>query len=220
MAGPSETQFLRLFPLQSLVLYPGMELPLTVFEPRYLQLTQECTDADEPFGVLLLKDGREVGDDPVEPFNVGTTAHITEVSPGGGGRLSVMAVGGQRFRAGAFSHEHPYLSAEVELLDDTSAERVEPSLVATVKNDAVTFVRAMMALRGGFVRDITLPDDPTELSYHVAQLFQGNTAIQQKLLEQDTFDRLSDELDLLKKAVEQVARRNQRAGPGTTFSPN
>ena len=57
----SDLHFLRLFPLQAMVLFPGMELPLVVFEPRYLQLTQECTDNDEPFGVLLLNCAEDAG---------------------------------------------------------------------------------------------------------------------------------------------------------------
>ena len=219
MDEPS-SQFLRLFPLQSVVLFPGMELPLTVFEPRYLQLTQECTEAGEPFGVLLLREGREVGDDSVEPFSVGTAAHIRSTSSIGHDRLSVTAVGGRRFRALSFSHEHPYLSAEVEYLEDLPGDLVEPSLVANVKKDAVGFVRAMMALRGGFVRNVDLSDDPAVLSYQVAQLFQGNAEIQQKLLERETSDRLRDELDLITKATQQLARRSQREGPGSSFSRN
>jgi Lon protease-like protein len=215
-----ESNFLRLFPLGALVLFPGMELPLTVFEPRYVQLTSECTDAEEPFGVLLLKEGSEVGDQGVEPYEIGTTAHILNVTDAGHGRLSVMAVGGQRFRVRSFSHEHPYLAAEVEYLNDDSAALVEPSLVANVKEDAVAFVRALMAMRGGFIRDVPLPDDPTSLSYQVAQFFQGDATVQQRLLERETFDRLWDELDLIKGAMRRVIQRERRQGPGQSFSAN
>jgi Lon protease-like protein len=214
------SRFLRLFPLGSLVLFPGMELPLTVFEPRYVQLTSECTDTEEPFGVLLLKEGREVGDQGVEPYEIGTTAHILNVTDAGQGRLNVMAVGGQRFRVRSFNHEHPYLAAEVEYLNDDSAALVEPSLVASVKEDAAAFVRALMAMRGGFIRDVPLPDDPTALSYRVAQFFQGDASVQQRLLERETFDRLWDELDLIKGAMRRVMRRERRQGPGQSFSAN
>ena len=73
MTSRPETHYLRLFPLQAVVLFPQMELPLVVFEPRYVQLTQECTDADEPFGVVLLKEGLEVGENDADPFKIGTT---------------------------------------------------------------------------------------------------------------------------------------------------
>jgi Lon protease-like protein len=220
MNSRPDTRFLRLFPLQSLVLFPGMSLPLVVFEPRYLQLAQECTEADEPFGVALLKEGREVGPNPADPFDIGTTAHIVSSTPVGDGRLSVTAVGGQRFKAHSFSDEHPYLSAQVELLEDTTAQLVEPSLVKHVQEDANAYMRALMVRRGGFVHDIELPSDPAALSFHVAQLFQGDPQIQQRLLERETFDRLWDELDLIERAMSQLAQRPPREGPGPSFSRN
>ena len=214
--GPN---FLRLFPLQSVVLFPGMELPLVVFEPRYVQLTNECTEADEPFGVLLLRDGREVGDDEANPHDVGTTAHIRSVNPLGQGRFSVAAVGGRRFRVRSLNHDRPYLSADVEYLEDDAAEDIEPPLVANVKQGAAEFIRTMMALRGGYVREVPLPDDGEVLSYQVAQLFQGNADVQQKLLEMRTADRLSDELELIRKAAEQIKRRGDERSR-RRFSPN
>ena len=189
------------------------------FEPRYLQLTSECTEADEPFGVLLLREGREVGDQEAEPHDVGTTAHILSVETLDEGRLSVTAVGGRRFKVQTLSHEHPYLSADVDYLDDDTAEDADPSLVASVKGEAAAFVQAMLALRGGYVRYVPFPDDATVLSYQIAQLFQGNAGIQQKLLETPTADRLGEELDLIKSAMQQI-NRQQRRGRGLSFSSN
>ena len=210
MTGSTETGYLRLFPLQAVVLFPGMELPLVVFEPRYLQLTDECLAQDEPFGVLLLKDGVEVGADDVTPFETGTTAHIMTTNEAGGGRLSVVAVGGRRFRVRSFIRENPYLAAEVEYLEDDSHEMVDPSLIENVRWDAASFVRQLVASRGGYVREVNFPEDPLALSYQVAQIFQGNLAVQQKLLEQPAFDRLWDELELLKNARKQLGRVGQR----------
>jgi Lon protease-like protein len=215
--------YLRLFPLQAMVLYPGMPLPLNIFEPRYLQLIQECTAAEEPFGVVLLKEGQEVGPNSIEPFAIGTTALIQHVaSLGGEERLSVSAVGGHRFRVRGFDYNNPYLAADVEYLNDTSADLVEPSLIGHVKDDAIAFVRAVMTRRGSFVHDVELPHEAMELSFHVAQLFQGNPGIQQKLLERDTFDRLWDELNLIKTAMDQIINQGERTGPpsGPTFSAN
>ena len=187
-------------------------------EPRYLQLTRECTEHDEPFGVVLLREGREVGPNEADPFEIGTTAHIVSVADAGGGRLSVTAVGGRRFKVHAFRRDRPYLAAEVEYLGDDSHEMVDPSLIDNVRWDAETFVRLLVAARGGYVRDVRFPDDPLTLSYQVAQLFQGSPATQQKLLEQPTFDRLWDELELLKNARKQVGR--QGGGIGASFSAN
>ncbi len=213
MVNP-ELHFLRLFPLQAVVLFPGMELPLVVFEPRYVQLTKECTENDEPFGVLLLKEGAEVGPNDSDPFEVGAIAHIRRAEHMGDGRISVLAVGGQRFKVRAFIRDNPYLAAEVELLDDRD-DMIDSSLVDNVRWDATAFVRQLVAARGGYVRDVAFPDDPAALSYEVAQLFQGNPTIQQRLLELPTFDRLWDELELIKNARKQVQGRS-----GRSFSRN
>ena len=114
---------------------------------------------------------------------------------------------------------NPYLAAEVEYLTDDSHEMADASLIENVRWDAESFVRQLVASRGGYVRDVKFPDDPVILSYQVAQIFQGNPPVQQKLLEQPTFDRLWDELDLLKNARKQVERRRPR-GPGAGFSSN
>ena len=219
MAENSETGYLRLFPLQAVVLYPGMELPLIVFEPRYLQLADECLANDEPFGVLLLKEGAEVGTNEMDPFETGTTAHIMTTSEAGGGRLSVVAVGGRRFKVREFLRDNSYLAAEVEYLEDDSHQMVDPSLVENVRWDAASFVRQLVASRGGYVREVNFPDDPVVLSYQVAQIFQGNLSVQQKLLEQPAFDRLWDELELLKDARKQLDRRSRRR-PSHGFSEN
>ena len=219
MAESPETGYLRLFPLQAVVLYPGMELPLVVFEPRYLQLANECLTNDEPFGVLLLKEGTEVGAEEVTPFETGTTAHIMTTSEAGGGRLSVLAVGGRRFKVRSFLRDNPYLAADVEYLEDDSHQMVDPSLVENVRWDAALFVRQLVASRGGYVREVNFPDDAEILSYQVAQIFQGNLTVQQKLLEQPAFDRLWDELELLKDARKQLDRRSRRR-PSHGFSEN
>lgn len=210
---------LRLFPLQSTVLFPGMELPLVVFEPRYLQLTAECREAGEPFGVLLLREGREVGEVEFEPFTVGCTAHITEVEEMGGGRLRVSAVGGRRFRVTSFDRSHPYLAAEVEYLDEPAESTVAETLIRTLKQEAAAFVREMLASRGGYVQRVTFPSDPVVLSYQVAQLFSGHAGVQQALLEAETLHRLEEELSLVRSAREQMARR-RRKRPGSSFSKN
>ena len=216
MTSEPDISYLRLFPLQASVLFPGMELPLVVFEPRYLQLTRECQENGDPFGVLLLKEGPEVGENDTDPFEVGATAHIQRAEEMGDGRIGLLAVGGERFRVREFIRDNPYLAAEVEFLSDRD-DMIDPSLVDNVRWDATAFVQALVASRGGYMRSVSFPDEPAALSYQVAQLFAGNPGIQQRLLELPTFDRLWDELELIRRARKQVG---ERRGPGRSFSSN
>lgn len=217
MTTPS---FLRLFPLQSVVLFPGMELPLVVFEPRYLQLTKECVDSGEPFGVLLLQAGREAGDTDVTPFEVGTTALIQDVQPTGDGRLHVQAVGQRRFRVHTFSRAHPYLSADVDYLPESPAD-VDESVAQTVRQAVGRYLRAAVSLRGGYVRDVPLPQDAVELSYLTARIFQDHPMTQQRLLEAvDAGARLRQEAGILEAAIEEITRELSRQRPSTRFGRN
>ncbi len=84
-----------LFPLNT-VLFPGGPLPLRIFEPRYLDMLSRCMKEDAPFGVLLIREGSEVG--PASTYEVGTLATVTDWYQGSDGILGVTAIGTERFR--------------------------------------------------------------------------------------------------------------------------
>ena len=93
------TDPLPLFPLQT-VLFPGGLLMLKVFEARYLDLVSRCLRSGQGFGVVCLRQGREVGrgDAPVLFEPVGVHARIDEVDGDQAGILRVRCLGGERFR--------------------------------------------------------------------------------------------------------------------------
>ena len=68
---------LPLFPLNT-VLFPGMVLPLHIFEERYKLMINHCLEEERPFGVLLIREGKEVGSGAV-PYQVGTTTMIAVI---------------------------------------------------------------------------------------------------------------------------------------------
>lgn len=96
MAGHTHPVELPLFPLSS-VLYPGGQLQLRIFEPRYLDLVRECTRHDSGFGVCLILAGHEAGA-PAVPAAVGTLARITDFHHGADGLLGIAVEGSARFR--------------------------------------------------------------------------------------------------------------------------
>lgn len=85
-----------LFPLNT-VLFPGGPLPLRVFEPRYLDMISRCMKEDQPFGVVLIREGPEAGG-PATTWNVGTLAKVVDWYQGSDGLLGITAVGTERFR--------------------------------------------------------------------------------------------------------------------------
>jgi Lon protease-like protein len=107
-----------LFPLHA-VLCPGVVIPLHVFESRYRIMVDDLLRTDGSFGVVLIREGREVGESNLAVSAVGTVAHIHEASRYADGRFDLHAIGGQRFRLlGVDQKREPYLTARVEPLDE------------------------------------------------------------------------------------------------------
>ena len=92
----SGTRRLPLFPLHT-VLFPGATIPLQVFEERYKKMMKVCLESDGRFGVVLIKDGQEVGGSAI-PHNIGTIAKVLTVSESSMDRLHITAIGEERFQ--------------------------------------------------------------------------------------------------------------------------
>jgi uncharacterized protein len=87
---------LPLFPLNT-VLFPGGRLPLRIFEQRYMDMAKTCLREGAPFGVCLIREGKEVGS-PATPVEVGCLARIRAWDMPQLGLLHITALGEQRFR--------------------------------------------------------------------------------------------------------------------------
>ena len=118
-----------LFPLGT-PLFPGIVLPLQIFEPRYRRLMADLLDHPEAgdrrfFGVVAIRQGWEV--EQVAPaealYDIGCTARVQAVRPQPDGGFRVVTVGGERFRLldVVVGEDPPYLQAEVEWLADEEA---------------------------------------------------------------------------------------------------
>ncbi len=153
---------LRLFPLRT-VLFPGMPLSIQIFEPRYHQLLAECMEADEPFGVVLIRSGNEVGGGNVVPHDVGTTARIESASPVGGGRVMVQAKGERRFRILALHMDRPFLTADVEYPVDEIAD-VPEGLLQRVGEAFEQLQRFRQLVEGVYQREVRAPQAPGALA--------------------------------------------------------
>jgi uncharacterized protein len=187
----SQVAPLPLFPLH-VVLFPGLALPLHIFEPRYRLMIGQCLEAASPFGVVLIRAGREVGA-PADPYPVGTTARIVQHERLADGRLNLLCVGCERFRIRALRTDLPYPVADVEPLRERTAEPEAPDLAAALAGRARAFL-------GPAARSLDLPADPTDLSFAIASLLPLELSERQSLLElTSTADRLRALLSLLSR---------------------
>jgi uncharacterized protein len=215
---------LPLFPLGT-VLFPGMMLPLHTFEPRYREMINRCLDERLPFGVVLIQEGKEVGDTAV-PHTIGTAARITRVDRKPDGRMDIMAVGTRRFRIEELNHDRSYLTGAVThypiLNGDTKlaveqAQRVRPKILR--------YVDLMTKATGVQLKLDQLPEDPTTLAFLTAIALQVNPEEKQRLLKQAGIPEMLDlgnyliarELQLLQYMVDSQEVVQSLTGGPTGF---
>jgi hypothetical protein len=223
------SEMLPLFPL-STVLFPGMRLPLHVFEERYRTLVAELLAGPEPrrFGVIAIRSGREVGAGAVAALHeVGCVAVVRQVAAHADGRYDLQTVGTERFRLGGIDRSRPYLQGEVELLPDGIAEPGAAKAVVVVRQVQAGFRAYLNALAdqgGGVISVADLPDEPLLLSYVIGAAMIIDLPERQSLLAApDALSRLRIERSLLVRETAILRATTSRPAPDYAheqFSPN
>jgi len=177
-----------LFPLDT-VLFPGGEIALRIFEPRYLDMVRDCTRGDSPFGVCLILDGAEVGE-PATPAAVGTLARIVDFSTTPDGLLGIRAQGTGRFRlARSRVRDNGLAHGEVEPWPDEARVEVpvEFQLLATILERLLEKIGGTHAnaARANF-------DDASWVGFRLAELLPLENRERQMLLQTaDPIERLA-----------------------------
>ncbi|HEU0000052.1 MAG TPA: LON peptidase substrate-binding domain-containing protein, partial [Ktedonobacteraceae bacterium] len=191
---------LPLFPL-NVVLFPGADLPLHIFEARYRLMIKECYEQEKPFGVVLARPGSQPMRE--EPYDVGTMAEILALSRMDDGRMNLIARGGQRFRILEQHRAKPYLIGIVEVYRDLpepqQALREEADKAQELFN---TYLEILLEVVGKPETQFNLPDDPEELSHFIAYFLDIEDEEKQHLLEMTmTTQRLGSVIEMLRREV-------------------
>ncbi len=176
-AGPRPGETVPIFPLGT-VLFPGMRLPLRIFEPRYMDMAKACLKQDAAFGVCLIREGAEVGA-PAVPEPVGCLAKIGEWDMEQLGILKVRAEGLDRFRIEATETMPSGLI--LGRIERFAAESVAtaPELPA-----CADFVRKVIGAVGSSrFREPHDYDDATWVGFRLAEILPLRNPVRQKLLE-------------------------------------
>lgn len=178
-----------MFPLGAALL-PGSPLLLEVFEPRYLAMMRDVVGGDRQFGVVLIERGVEVGGGD-QRFSIGTVATIDQLRPMPGGRVGLLARGGDRFEVVQWLPDDPYPRAEVRLVPalEWSSEQ------ASRLTDTEHLVRRALAVMSEYHEhlwpsDVELSDDPVSRSWQLAGIAPLGALDHQTLLRSATVDEL------------------------------
>ena len=223
---------LPIFPLNTVV-FPGVSVPLHVFEDRYRALVHHLLGIPDKslrlFGMVAIREGYEVAhphQSSVQSVHrVGCVVQMTSIEPYEDGRFDIEVVGRQRLRLDALDTSGSYLVGDVEMLAERTpkgrdvAQEAERTLETFEE-----YRRRLSTMRGGAVLDGDLPHDPEYLSYSLAATCLLTLQERQDLLEADT---ALDRLVMLRHALIEEMRA-MRAIPSlhatgvarTSWSPN
>ena len=191
-----------LFPLRA-VLFDGGRLPLRIFEPRYMDMIGTCMRENGPFGVVLIRQGRDarLGADDEQPriFDVGTEATIIDFNQLEAGMLGILARGGRKFRIHeTWELQNHLLMGRVERLPE------EPSGLTTASHRPLTDLLREL-LKHPMIEKLNLEidfDDSRDLGGRLAELLPIDPEIKQRLLE---LDRPDERLAALTRLVSRLS---------------
>ena len=173
---------LPLFPLNS-VLFPGMTNSLYIFEERYQLMINTCLQKQQPFGWVMIEEGREALGPLARPHRVGCTAQIIRVQPLEQGTMNILIIGQERFEVKALDYELPYLVGSVQLSPVTNSA---PDRVKRLDGYLRPLVeRYLMVLADSEDIDfdpLQLPVDPVELAWLGAAILQQVSNSQKQAL--------------------------------------
>ena len=220
------TELLPLFPLAT-VMFPGMPLPLRVFEERYRRMLNDRHLSDPAFGIVLLRSGRDT-DRPAtrDLHRVGTAVRIMSRRLRPDGQSDLVVKGTRRFSIETVNWELGYGLATVKWHEDQPGDPT--ALGFAMRRALATFdryVETVTAVTGRDFQGVRMSDDPVVASWDLAARLPLHTWERQRLLERDTAaERFAD--------LAYIVRREQRLlavsgvlgvalnHPGHTFTLN
>jgi uncharacterized protein len=199
---------LAMFPLESALL-PNQDLPLRIFEPRYVALVRHCVGSGDPFGVVLISRGREVGGGDTR-CDVGVLSRITECVDHGSDRYSLRCRTGERIRVCEWLPDDPYPRATVRLWPDEPGDPVTHARLLDLEDRVLALFERIAEARGAQLpdRDVLLgydeanADDAGQHLFALASRVPIGTADRYTVLSAPS---AADRLAALSEAVDAVA---------------
>ncbi len=171
------SQRISIFPLPGAVLYPGLQLPLHIFEPRYRAMVSDALARDRCIGIIQPQRAAEGA--PL--FNVGCLGRIGEVEALEDGRYNIILEGQTRFRViRELTVSTPFRQVEAELLEEAPDQHLAAVERASFEQEARAFAQAQ-----GYTVDwdsVTRLDDASLIN-GISQIVPFDPASKQALLE-------------------------------------
>lgn len=149
MSGEAERMLIPIFPLENVVLFPRVQVPLHIFEPRYRQMARASLDGDRRIGMVVVRP-ENTGEMQHNPsvFAIGCVGEIQRADELPDGRFNILLSGTQRFeieREDAPDSERLYRLAHVRALEDVYSEEDKPR-VLSLRGEVYELMRQLLAI--------------------------------------------------------------------------
>ncbi|MDY7040357.1 MAG: endopeptidase La [Chloroflexota bacterium] len=195
---------LAILPLRGVVLYPMAALPLTVGQPRSIQLVDEAVLQRQMIGLVATKSEEIEEPVPDDLYRMGTAVVVHRLRKAADGTLLLFVQGIERIRILEFTSTEPYLKARVEPAPDTVEDSVE---LEALSRNIIELFRRLVSLVPHIPDEMLMMvmniEDPRQLAYLVATSLRMDTADAQEVLElDDVQDKLRKLTAILNRELE------------------
>ena len=173
-----------IFPLQDVMLFPGMSVPLHIFEPRYKAMIADALKGDRIIGMVLLRPGYEKDyERSPSVFQVGCAGVINEVEELPGGEYNIVLGAVTKYRITREEASRPYRIAHVTPIADETPEADRSALHVRRQR-----LEALIRSSGGRSGLRAVPDNISDeaLVNGISQLAHIDELDRERLLEQTT----------------------------------
>ncbi len=158
-------------------------------------MIRNCLEQQQPFGVVLIREGTAEFGSLADPYEIGCTAQITHIQPLEEGRMLIMSVGSERFRIVNLKRDLPYLVGQVERIPLLREPNEALAKAADKLYPFVLDYLKVLAKVGQVEFDADqIPTEPQPLAYLAAALVQIEPERKQNFLENNQISKLSREL--------------------------
>ena len=197
-------EILPILPLRGLVVFPQTGVPLTIGQPRSIQLVDEATAGKRMIGLLTSKNPDSDNPDPKELYQIGTVAMINRLFRATDGTIRLLIQGLSRFKIVEFVQKDPYLLAKVELCPEKIESGLEVDALARSARDQFEHIAEMIpSIPRELVISVISIQDPLQTVYTISNFQRMELAEAQEILELDSIS------DKLKKLVAHLTRESE-----------
>lgn len=195
---------LPVLPLRGLVVYPHISFPLTIGQPRSINLIDEVMTGKRQIGLFASQDPEKENPEPNDLFRVGTLGVIQKLFRAPDGTIRLLVQGVARIKITEIVDTEPYLQAHTELMPETNGDDLEVEALARNVRDQFEHIAEMItSIPREIVASVVSLDDPLETAYIIANFQRMELEEAQSILE------LDDVREKLRKLVAILTRENE-----------